>query len=227
MEKGVSDKYKILAGIIVFGSIWGLLECTLGDVKLTGVLANFPMGALLGGMVGLGLMVLTRRLYNVVWMQLGMALVAGLLRFWAPIGTCVICSALAIVAEGMIFELIFNRPAFNINKTDGDMRNIRTLALLGVIAGFTIYTTGYMFTQIFTPVLTEGAFSLSNFSAVLPIIFGKGFFAAVLGGITLPLAVLAKQLYIDVSAIKKEHYYGAVAGISAFCWVFVFAFFYI
>ena len=138
-----------------------------------------------------------------------------------------ICSALAIVAEGMVFELIFNRPAFNINKSDGHMRNIRTLAFLGVIAGFTIYTTGYMFTQIFTPILTTGAFSTSNFAAALPLIFGRGFFAAVLGGVTLPLAILAKQLYIDVSGIKREHYYGAVAGISTFCWVFVFAFFYL
>ena len=227
MEKMVNNKYRILAGIIVFGSLWGMLECILGEVKLTGALEAFPMGAFLGAFVGLGLMVLTRRLYNVMWMQLGMALVAGLLRFWAPVGTCVICSALAIVAEGMIFELIFNRPVFNINKSGGDMRNVQTLAFLGIIAGFTIYTTGYMFTQIFTPILTEGAFSISNFSAALPLIFGRGFFAAVLGGITLPLAVLAKQLYIDVSSIKKEHYYGAVAGISTFCWVFVFAFFYI
>jgi len=223
----VKDKYKILAGIIVFGSLWGLLECTLGEIKLTGILESFPMGALLGGMIGLGLMALTRRLYNVLWMQLGMALVAGLLRFWAPVGTCVICSGLAIVAEGMVFELIFNRPTFNINNTGGDMRNIRTLAFLGIISAFAIYTTGYMFTQIFTPLLTEGAFSISNFSAVLPLIFGRGFFAAVLGGVTLPLAVLAKQLYIDVSSIKKEHYYGAVVGISTFCWAFVFAFFYL
>lgn len=227
MEKMVNNKYRILAGIIVFGSIWGMLECLLGEVKFTGMLAAFPMGALLGGFVGLGLMILTRRLYNIMWMQLGMALVAGLLRFWAPVGTCVICSALSIVAEGMVFELIFNRPIFNINDSDGSMRNVRTLAFLGIIAGFMIYTVGYIFTQIFTPILTMGTFNISNFSAVLPLIFGRGFFAAVLGGVTLPVAVLAKQLYIDVSSIKREKYYGVVAGISAFCWVFVFAFFYL
>ena len=227
MEKTMNNKYKIIAGIIVFGSIWGMLECILGGVQLTGIMANFPMGALLGGMIGFGLMAFTRRIYNVIWMQLGMALVAGLLRFWAPVGTFVICSALAIVAEGLIFELIFNRPVFDINKSDGNMRNVQTLAFVGVIAGFTIYTTGYMFTQIFTPILAEGVFSMSNFVAALPLIFGKGFFAAVLGGITLPLAVLAKQLYLDVSAIKKEHYYGAAAGITTLCWALVFVVFYI
>jgi len=227
MEKTASNKYRILAGIIVFGSIWGMMECLLGEINLTGVLASFPMGAFLGGFIGLGLMVLTRRLYNIIWMQLGMALVAGLLRLWAPVGTCVICSALAIVAEGMVFELIFNRPVFNLNNSDGNMRNIQTLAFLGIISGFSIYVAGYMFTQIFTPILTMGTFSITNFSAVLPLIFGRGFFAAVLGGVTLPLTVLARQLYVDISGIRKEHYYGMVAGVSAFCWIFVFAFFYI
>ena len=55
--KDKMNKYQILAGIILFGSVWGLLECTLGGVKLGGALENFPMGALLGGLVGLGLMV--------------------------------------------------------------------------------------------------------------------------------------------------------------------------
>ncbi|MFO7618797.1 MAG: hypothetical protein R6W91_03985 [Thermoplasmata archaeon] len=220
MEK--MDKYRVLAGIVLFGSLWGMTECLLGEFAPAG----FPAGAFLGAFIGLGLMLLTRRLYNAMWMQLGMAIVAGTLRFWAPVGTCVICSALAIMAEGLVFELIFNRPVFNINRSS-NMRSAKTLALVGVIAGFTIYVTGYMFTQIFTPILTAGTFSISNFISVLPLIFGSGFFAAVFGGISTPLAVLAKQLYVNVTTIRKEHYYIAAAGISTFCWVLVFAFFYI
>jgi hypothetical protein len=220
MEK--MDKYRVLAGIVLFGSLWGMTECLLGEFAPAG----FPAGAFLGAFIGLGLMLMTRRMFGFMWMQLGMAIVAGALRFWAPVGTCVICSALAIMAEGLVFELIFNRPVFDINRSP-NMKSARTLAVLGVIAGFTIYVTGYMFTQIFTPILTTGTFSISNFVAVLPIIFGTGFFAAVFGGISAPLAVLAKQLYVNVAAIKKEHYYAAAAGISTFCWALVFAFFYI
>ncbi len=220
MEK--MDKYRVLAGIVLFGSLWGMTECLLGEFTPSG----FPAGAFLGGFIGLGLMILTRRLYGFMWMQLGMAIVAGALRFWAPVGTCVICSALAIMAEGLVFELIFNRPVFDINRSQ-NMKSAKTLALVGVIAGFTIYVTGYMFTQIFTPILTTGAFSVSNFLNVLPIIIGRGFFAAVFGGISVPLAVLAKQLYVNVTSIRKEHYYAAAAGISTFCWALVFAFFYI
>ena len=32
--KDKMNKYQILAGIILFGSVWGLMECTLGGVKL-------------------------------------------------------------------------------------------------------------------------------------------------------------------------------------------------
>ena len=220
MEK--MDKYRVLAGIILFGSLWGMTECLLGEF----VPAGFPAGAFLGGFIGLGLMLMTRRMFGFMWMQLGMAIVAGALRFWAPVGTCVICSALAIMAEGLIFELIFNRPVFDINRSP-NMKSARTLALLGITAGFTIYVTGYMFTQIFTPLLTEGAFAPANFVANLPIMIGTGFFAAVFGGISAPLAVLAKQLYVNVTSIKKEHYYAAAAGISTFCWALVFAFFHI
>ncbi len=226
MEK--ADKFRILAGMIVLGSIWGMLECILGSVKFTGVLSSFPMGALLGGFFGLGIMAFSRRLYGVAWMGLGMAIIAGLLRLWAPVGTCIICSALAIMAEGLIFELIYNRPMFNITAAgDPKFKNVRTLAFLGIISGYIIYVTGYAFTQIMTPILTTGIFNASNFVAALPLIFGRGFFAAMFGGIALPLAVLAPQLNIDISKIKKEHYYAAMTGISAFCWVFIIAFFHL
>ncbi len=222
MEK--MDKYRVLAGIILFGSLWGMLECMLGEVSPSW----FPMGAFLGGFIGLGLMMLTRRLYGFMWMQLGMALVAGALRFWAPVGTCVICSALAIMAEGLIFELIFNRPTFNIHGTGPlDLRNPKTLAVLGIIAGFTIYVVGYMFTQVMTPLLTGAIFTVSNFASNIPLMVGSGFFAAVFGGISLPLAVLAEQLHFNVNTIRKEHYYAAATGVSAFCWVMVFGFFHL
>lgn len=222
------ERLKILAGIIVFGSVWGLLECTLGSVKFTGIMAEFPMGAFLGGFVGLGLMAFTRRIYGVIWMQLGMAIVAGLMRFWAPIGSCVICSGLAIMAEGLVFELIFNRPVFNFTSSGANLKNFRTLAFLGVISGFVIYVVGYMFTQIFTPIVAPPhIFTPTNFVAVLPLILGRGFFAAVFGGIALPVAVLAKNIFINVNEIKKEHYYAGAITVSALCWVLVLAFFHL
>jgi hypothetical protein len=222
------NKWQILAGIIVFGSVWGLLECILGGVKFTGAMADFPMSALLGGFFGLGIMAFTRRIYGVLWMQLGIAIIAGLMRFWAPIGSCALCSALAIMAEGLVFELIFNRPIFNFTKAGTMLNNFRTLASLGVVSGFVIYVVGYMFTQIFTPIVASPhIFTPANFAAVLPLIFGSGFFAAVFGGIALPVAVLTKQLHFRINEISIKHYYAISATVTLLAWVSVLAYFHI
>jgi hypothetical protein len=212
-----TQTYRMLAGIIVFGSIWGLMECALGGVKLGGALAELPMGALLGGLVGLGLMAYSRRLFGIRGMQISIALVAALLRFIAPIGSCVICSALAIGFEGAVFELIFYRPVFDLRK----IKNPWTLVFLGVIAGYFIYVTGYIFTQIMTPVIAGSGFVAADFAAALPLILGRGFFAALFGGITLPIVVLSQHLDIDVYKIKKKHYYPTLAVTSICCWALV------
>jgi hypothetical protein len=232
------NRNKLLASIVVFGSIWGMLECILGSVKLTGALASFPMGALLGGFFGLGLMAMTRRVFGVAWMQLGMGVVAGLLRFWAPIGTCVVCSALAIVAESLVFELIFNarllaytglNPRQNAGGVAGPVASgtaapsFAALVPLGVIAAYTIYVSGYIFTQIFTPILTTGTFSISDFSSVLPLILGRGFFAAMFGAVALPIAVLYGSTVFDSAKSRIHNHYAASAAISACCWIVVVA----
>lgn len=222
MEKKAMDNYRVLAGILLFGSLWGMLECMMGEISPDW----FPMGAFLGGFVGLGLMILTRRLYGTMWMQFGMAIVAGALRFWAPVGTCVVCSALAIMMEGMAFELIFNRPVFDVNSSP-NMRDGKTLAFLGIISGFVIFTVGFMFTQVMTPVLTGAIFSTANFANNLPNMVGSGFFAAVFGGISVPVAVLARQLQLDVGRVRRETYYAAAGAVSVFCWALVFGFFWL
>ena len=210
---------RLLLGMLAFGSIWGLLECVLGSVRFGGTFAFLPMGAILGGFVGLGLMAYTRKMFNVMGMQLGMGIIAGLLRFWSPIGTCVICSALAIVFEAVIFELIFNWKALSIVKTTVKSQvSIPMLIPLGIISGYTIYVSGYMFTQIFTPIISAGSFVLSDFLNVLPLIFGKGFFAAIFGGLALPLAVSVNVPTTNVFEITKKPYYITMTFISVICW---------
>jgi len=229
MEKSDSmGRYGTMAAVVLFGSIWGMFECILGSVKLSGAFADFPMGALLGGFFGLGLMAMTRRVYGVMWMQLGMGLVAGFLRFWAPIGTCVVCSALAIVAESLVFELIFNRSIFELSDEKAATRSAATLVMLGVITGYVIYVTGYLFTQTFTPIVAKPhVFVMSDLAAALPLIFGRGFFAAIFGAISLPIAVLYSHIVFQPMKIKRETYYAASFAIAAVCWLVVIARFYL
>ena len=222
-----TDRLKILAGIVLFGSIWGMAECILGSMELPGALSYFPMGAFLGGLVGLGLMAYSRRLYGIHWMQLSMAVMAGLLRFWGPMGTgCVICSGLAIMCEGLVFEIIFNRPSLDFVKRL-EIKNLKMLAFLGIVSGYIIYVTGYIFTQIATPIATTGTFHPGDLLANLPLIFGRGFFAAIFGAIALPAALLVESLDVNVATASKKLYYGTAVGMSAFCWVLVIAVFHL
>lgn len=229
MEK--NERYRLVAGMVLFGSLWGMLECVLGSLEMPSGMGAFPMGAVLGGFVGLGLMSYTRRIYGVMWMQLGMGIVAGVLRFWAPIGTCVVCSALAIVAESLVFEIIFNRPLLSIrsfaNEGAGGQVGaaLKTLVPLGLIAGYVIYVTGYALTQIFTPVVTGAGFVASDFASVIPLILGRGFFAALCGAVALPAAILVKQLDVNLTKVPVAKYYGGAVVGSAMCWAIVFALF--
>jgi hypothetical protein len=220
------NRLKILAGIVLFGSVWGMTECILGSMELPGALGYLPMGAVLGGFFGLGIMAFSRRLYGIHWMQLGIAVVAGLLRFWAPVGTCVICSGLAIMCEGLVFEIIFNRPSLDFVRRP-DIKNLRMLAFLGIVSGYIIYVVGYMFTQVATPIATTGTFHPSDFAANLPLMFGRGFFAAIFGAIALPAALLVESLDVNVATASKKLYYGTAAGMSVFCWVLVIAVFHL
>ena len=215
-------KWKILLGILAFGSLWGLVECVLGSFDFGGLLKNVPMGALLGGFFGLGLMTYTRKLYGVLWMQLGMGIVAATLRFWSPVGTCVICSALAIAFEALVFEFLFSWKATNPVKNS--VKFDLTLAMLipmGIVAGYLIYISGYFFTQIMTPILTEGSVVASDIGNVAPLILGRGFFAAMFGGISLPLALKLNIPSIDIYKITSKPYYAATISISVFCWAIV------
>ena len=223
-----TDRHWVLIAIVLFGSIWGMLECILGSIKLSGALENFPMGAFLGGFFGLGLMALTRKVYAVMWMQLGMGLVAGFLRFWAPIGTCVVCSALAIVAESFVFELIFNRQLLDIRGQRAREMGPRTLIPLGIISAYAIYVVGYLFTQTFTPIIAQPHnFVLSDLIAALPLIFGRGFFAAIFGALSLPIAALYGQSVFEPAKFGRARYYAASIAITAICWIAVIARFYI
>ena len=98
------DKMKLFAGMLVFGSLWGFSECLIGtwfsDIGL-------PSGMIMTGFFAMTFLVMSRMLFPYYGMQLGMGVVAGGLRFFNPFGGCHLCSALAIMAEGLIFELIW------------------------------------------------------------------------------------------------------------------------
>ena len=210
---------KIAAGIIMLGSIWGLLECTIGGISWSVSGLYISMGAVMAGVFGLGFMVLARRMFNFTGAVFLVALVASILRFIAPVGTCVLCSAIAIAVEGMVFEIIVGRKVFMTNLWG--RKDFRTLASLGVISGFTVFTTGYITTQILTPIFTGTTLIIGDVVAILPLIMGRAFYAALLGGVFVPVFALYDNLHLDLNKVSNGAYLAGSSIVSAVCWILV------
>ena len=208
------DKMKLFAGIIVFGSLWGFSECIIGSIVHD---TGLPAGAIMTGFFAVGLMTMSRVLYKERGMQLGMGIVAGALRLFNPFGGCFICSAIAIMAEGMIFELIWYK------MSSLDLKEFDTLIMkgsVGIITAYGCYVSGYIVTQILTPVVSSAGFYLENLIVFIPQILASGLLAAIIGGVIVPAILLLEEFDI---AVKGRLYYPTTIGVSALCWFIVIA----
>ena len=207
MKKG-----RIFASTLLFGSLWGFAEIVLGDLLRN---AELPAGAILSGVFALGLMLLSRMMFTARGMQFGMALVAGLLRLFNPITASHICSAIAIMAEGLIFELLYPllMPA-------ADEKSTLVLRVsCGVILSYTIYVTCYIISQILTAALSTAGFHLADLLPYLPVIFGSGLLAAVIGGVVAPMVALSRN--VRVEKVENAVFYPISLIGSALCWLAV------
>ncbi len=207
----MKDKMKLIAGMLVFGSLWGFSECIIGPQFSQ---AGLPSGMIMTGFFAMIFMVISRRLYPAYGIQAGMGLVAGSLRMINPFGGCHLCSALAIMAEGMLFELIFYIT------TTFEFKNVHTWTNkigLGVFSAYIVYVGGYIVTQILTP-LTYGQFYFSNLISMMPQYLARGLPVAIIGAVTVPIALSMKPISLP---LKDKYYYPATLGITAFCWIMV------
>lgn len=202
---------KLVAAVLVFGSLWGFSECIIGSMLRD---ANLPAGALMTGIFALGFMTFSRVSFRQPGMQAGMGLVAGALRIFNPFGGCFLCSAIAIMAEGMLFDLLWTGFSLDQKKT----LSIMDQASIGITASYIVYIGGYFVTQVLTPVFSSAGFYLENLVAFIPQILASGLLAALLGVITVPIVLLVTKL--DVS-VKDTLYYPATIGVSALCWIIV------
>ncbi|MCD6356894.1 MAG: hypothetical protein J7L66_06360 [Anaerolineaceae bacterium] len=207
-------KMKLFAGILVFGSLWGFSECVIGSMLRS---AGLPAGAIMTGAIAFSLMMISRMFYKTRGMQLGMGIVAGALRLFNPFGGCFICSAIAIMAEGVVFELLWNKISPDFNELD-------TLAVksgAGIVTSYSIYVVGYIVTQILTPVISSAGFHIENLIVFIPQILAGGLLAAVIGGIMAPILFLLRKF--SNLQVRSKLYYPATIGVSALCWLAVLA----
>lgn len=208
------DKLRLFAGIILFGSIWGFAECIIGQGFDN---LGIHSGTIMTGFFAVGLMMMSRVFYKQRGMQLGMGLVAGTLRFFNPFGGCVICSAIAIAAEGAIFELIWYKLSL-------DLKELKTNPMklsMGVISAYCCFVGGYIVTQILTPLTSAAGFYFQNLVVFMPQILSRGLLAALIGGVTVPAVLVLRN--IDITSIKDKIYYPVTAVVTLLCWTTVIA----
>ena len=206
------NKVKMLAGMIVFGSLWGFSECIIGPLLAD---RGLPAGMLMTGLFAMVFLVFTRMMYQQRGMQIGMGLIAGSLRFFNPFGGCHLCSAIAIMAEGMLFELIWNyTTTLDLNK----INNLMTKVSLGICTSFIVFSGGYIVTQILTPVVSIGVFNIANLISFLPQILARALPVALLGGVTVSATLSLKNIQLT---LRDKYYYPATLGTAMICWIIV------
>ncbi|MDO9547082.1 MAG: hypothetical protein Q7J07_10100 [Pelolinea sp.] len=206
------EKRKLFAGILVFGSLWGFSECIIGSMLRD---ANLPAGAIMTGVFAFGLMAASRMFYKMQGMQFVMGLVAGALRLFNPFGGCHLCSAIAIMAEGLLFEIIW----YGVPLALDEFSTLTTRSSLGIVTSYGIYVVGYLITQILTPVFSSAGFFVQNLVVFIPQILSSGLLAAVIGGIMAPILFFLKD--VNISMVKNNVYYPVTIGVSALCWLIV------
>ena len=202
-----------LAGILLFGSLWGMLECILGDFLRD---QNLPAGAIMTGLVAVAMMSYTRIVFRKRGMQLGMAMVAGLLRLTNPFTGCLICSAISIVSEGIIFEAIWYK-LFDLRE----FRRPATIASMGMITSYLCYIGGFLVTQVLTPIVSSVAFNPNDLVVFLPQILARGLPAGILGIFSI-LAIDRVRSY-DISKLKSRLYYPVTVSLAVVCWILTIA----
>lgn len=207
----MNKNMKLFAGILLFGSLWGFTEIIFGSVLKD---AGLPYGSIMTGVFVLIFLILSRLTYRQPGIQLGMGLVAGSLRMFNPFVGCHLCSALAIMAEGAIFEIIWYSFSFDFDN----MKNITNKVSMGIVTAYTIYVGGYVVTQILTPIVSGVGFYVENLIVFLPRILASGLLPGLIGAFVFPIVLQLSKLDLK---IKDTLYYPTTFGVSAFCWIVV------
>jgi len=202
---------KLFAAILVFGSFWGLSEVLIGSSLHN---MGLPSGAIMSGIFALTILVLSRMIFRQTGMQLGIGFIAGALRMFNPFIGCHLCSAIAIVAEGALFELIWYKLSFDSEYLEKPYMQ----ASMGTITAYVLFVGGHIVTQILTPIVAGATFYVQNLIVFMPRIIAGGLLPAITGGVVLPIITLSKNLDIT---LKDKVYYPTTLGISLICWLLI------
>jgi hypothetical protein len=218
--KKVSDSGSILRvviGILVLGSVWGLIEASLGGALH---LIHFTYkGAITGG-IGMAIMatfVVTYRRPKLVFF---VAAIAALFKplsaviYGQPIfAPFVVNPASAILLEGLAFSLVVSL------LYKGFENSIKTRIVAGVTAGY----LSIILYAILASALGMGNWAFMGVTERVIAALTNGTALAVVGTLLLLLGHLVsirlRPKFWQFSDLKPRAFYASTIAITAFCWI--------
>ena len=206
----------LLIGILVFGSIWGFMEATLGGFLNMIIFPN--KGAIMGA-IGTSIMALALGIYKKPSMLPGIGIVAAsfkLLNVWllfVPISTVnVINPAMAIILESLAFSL----AVVLLNK------QIEKNAFLGIGAGAVagiLSSVAYVYFSIY--IMHAPLFKRLGITSIGQYVSNQGLIQAAFFAVFVPLGyLLGKKLAARASSMvaRRAVYYGTAAATVCAAW---------
>jgi len=208
---------RVIIGILVFGSIWGLLEATLGGFLNMIVLPN--KGAIMGG-IGMAIMGTALAIYRKPAMLPGIGIVAASFKWlnswllFVPASAVhIVNPAMAIFLESLVFSLVVTFLMYRIDK------NVYVGAWAAFLAGL-ISVAAYGYFSVY--IMHAPLFERMGVSSVPEFIAGHGVIQAVFFGMLAPLGYLVgKKLAATAPVFLRRplYYYATSAAIICFCLV--------
>ena len=206
----------LIIGVLVFGSIWGLFEATLGGFLNLIIFPN--KGAIMSG-IGAAIMASALAIYRKPAMLPGIGIVAASFKwlnswllFVPPLAVQIINPAMAIFLESLAFGLV---AAFLMNWI---AKNILVGTVAGVLVGL-MSATAYVYFAVYAT--HSPIFARLGIKSIGEFIMGNGVVQAAFFGIFLPLGYqLGEKLAAKTSPMleRKALYYATSVATIAFCW---------
>jgi len=216
--KTVSESGSILhvvIGILVFGSIWGLMEATLGGALH---LIHLPYKGAIPGAIGMAIMATFVVMYRKPKLAFLLAVIAAMFKplsaviYGQPIfAPFVVNPASAILLEGLAFSLVVSL------LYKGFESSIKTRIGAGVAAGYLSFI-------LFGPLASAagmGNWASLGLAETLSKVFAEGTALAIAGTLLLLLGHLVgtqlRPKFWQFSDLKPKAFYASTIAIAAFC----------
>ena len=207
-ENKFSNLTRLIIGVLVFGSIWGCLEATLGGFLNLIIFPN--KGAIMSG-IGMAIMGAALAIYRKPVMLPGIGIIAASykwlnawLLFVPPSAVQIINPAMSIVLEALAFSLV---AIFLVSRME---KNVYNGVWAAVLAGL-MSAIAYVYFAVY--VTHSPIFARLGIKSIGEFVTGNGVIQAVFCGVLAPLGYLAgKKLAAEISHVSaRKSVYFAVS----------------